>query len=77
MEYWARRVVFFIFFRRIVINVRRLFTVTLRIEKILLLRFSSKGFEVDKPKQCIPKANIYRKMSNIYLDCIKHKTLLL
>ena len=39
--------------------------------------FSSKRFEVDKPKQCMPKANIYRKMSNIYLDCIKHKTLLL
>ena len=30
-------------------------------------------FEVDKPKQCMPKANIYRKMSNIYWDCIKHK----
>ena len=69
---------FFIFFHRIVINVRRLFTVTLRIENILLLRFSSnKSFEVDKPKQCMPKANIYREMSNIYLDCIKHKTLLL
>ena len=64
---------FFIFFHRIVINVRRLFTVTLRTEKPLLLRFSSKGFEVDKPKQCMPKANIYRKTSNIYLDCIKHK----
>ena len=35
--------------------------------------YEMKRFEVDKPKQCMPTANIYRKMSNIYLDCIKHK----